>query len=124
MIFGVRGVQIRSKNRPKIDQKMKSSWEGILASIFHGFWSILEAKMAPSWGRKSIKNRSQKGIEKHMRKKGALGPSWAPPGPSWSRLGGVLDASWVNATAGGVRRYEGGDTLPGLIGYVYSYIAM
>ena len=38
-----------SKLGPKIDQKMKSTWEGILASIFHGFWSILEAKLAPSW---------------------------------------------------------------------------
>ena len=54
MIFGVRGVQIETKNRSKIDQKMKSSWEGILASIFHGFWSILEAKLAPCRDRNLI----------------------------------------------------------------------
>ena len=64
MIFGVR----RSKLRAKIDQKMKSSWEGILASIFDGFWWILEAKLAPCWGRKSIK----KGIEKQMAKRTRL----------------------------------------------------
>ena len=42
------GVEVGSKNRSKIGQKMKSRWEGILASIFHGFWAILEAKLAPS----------------------------------------------------------------------------
>ncbi len=52
MILKVLGVEVGTKNRSKIDQKMKSSWEGILASIFHGFWSIWEAKLAPSWGRK------------------------------------------------------------------------
>ena len=49
MILKVLGVQVGTKNLSKIDQKMKSSWEGILASIFHEFWWILEAKLAPSW---------------------------------------------------------------------------
>ena len=66
---------------------MKSSWEGILASIFHGFWSILEAKLAPSWGRKSIKKSIQKGIEKQMPKRRRLEASWRRLGPSWRRLG-------------------------------------
>ena len=45
----VHGFQVGSKNRSKIYQKSLSTWEGLLASIFHGFWSILEAKMEPSW---------------------------------------------------------------------------
>ena len=52
----------------EIDLKMKSTWEGILASIFHEFWSILEAKMAPSWGQKSTKNRSKKASKKRCKK--------------------------------------------------------
>ena len=55
MILKVLGVEVGSKNQSKIDKKMKSRWEGILASIFHGFWLILEAKLAPSWGRISKK---------------------------------------------------------------------
>ena len=35
IIFEVRGVEVGSKNRSKIEQKMKSTWEGILASNFH-----------------------------------------------------------------------------------------
>ena len=68
MILKVLGVEVGTKNRSKIDQKMKSSWEGILASIFHGFWSILEAKLGPSWGRKSIKNRSKKALKNRWQK--------------------------------------------------------
>ena len=36
-IFKVRGVQIGSKNRSKIDQKMESKMDCILASIFERF---------------------------------------------------------------------------------------
>ena len=57
------GVQVGSKNRSKIDQKLRSRWEGILASIFHGFWWILKAKLVPCWGRKSIKIRSKKALK-------------------------------------------------------------
>ena len=70
MILKVLGVEVGTKNRSKIDKKMKSSWEGILASIFHGFWSILEAKLAPSWDRKSIKNRSKKALKNRCQKEG------------------------------------------------------
>ena len=55
MILKVLGIEVGSKNRSKINKKTKSRWEGILASIFHGFCSILEAKLAPSWGRISNK---------------------------------------------------------------------
>ena len=37
MIFEVRGVQVGSKNQSKIDPKMRSTWEGILTSIFDRF---------------------------------------------------------------------------------------
>ena len=37
MIFEVEGVQVGSKNRWKIDPKRRSTWEGILASIFDRF---------------------------------------------------------------------------------------
>ena len=36
---------------------MKSTWEGILASIFHRFWWILGAKLGGKFEPKSIKNR-------------------------------------------------------------------
>ena len=72
MILKVLGVEVGTKNRSKIDQKMKSSWEGILASIFHGFWSILEAKLAPSWDRKSIKNRFKKMLKNLWQKESVL----------------------------------------------------
>ena len=60
MILKDPGVEVGSPNRSKIDQKRNSTWEGILASIFHRFSSILEAKMEPSWEGKSIKNRSKR----------------------------------------------------------------
>ena len=64
MIFGVSGVQVGSKNRAKIDQKMRSTWEGILASIFDGFWWILGGKLGGKIEPRGIKN----GIEKTMKK--------------------------------------------------------
>ena len=64
MILKVRGVQVGSKNRLKIDQKMKSTWEGILASIFDGFWWILGSKLGGKIEPRGIKN----GIEKTMKK--------------------------------------------------------
>ena len=36
---------------------MESRWEGILASIFNGFWWILGAKLGPSWEGKSSQDR-------------------------------------------------------------------
>ena len=61
----VRGVQVGSKNRSKIDQKRSSTWEGILASIFERFWWILGGKLGSKIEPKSI----QKGIEKVMKKR-------------------------------------------------------
>ena len=88
--MGVRGLEVGSKNRSKIDQKMKSRWEGILASIFHGFWSILEAKLAPSWGRKSIKNRSKMASKNRCQKEGDKIGKNRQKSASWRRLGRIL----------------------------------
>ena len=65
MIFEVRGVEKSIKNLSKIDQKMKSTWDGILASIFHRFWWILGAKL----GGKIEPRSMQKGIEKTIEKR-------------------------------------------------------
>ena len=73
-------VQVGSKNRSKIDQKRRSTWEGILASIFDRFWWILGGKLGSKIDQKSI----QEGIEKVMKKRRAtrwilmcfLAPSW------------------------------------------------
>ena len=61
-ILKVRGVQVGSKNRLKIDQKMKSTWEGILESFFNAFWWIFGSKL----GRKMEPRSIQKGIEKRF----------------------------------------------------------
>ena len=53
MILKVLGVQVGTKNRSRIDKTMKSSWEGILASIFS--WILVDfggqvgAKLGPGW---------------------------------------------------------------------------
>ena len=52
------------QNRPKIDQKTESKMDGILASIFLGFWSILGGKL----GGKPEPRSTQKGIEKRCKK--------------------------------------------------------
>ena len=69
-ILKVRGVQVGSKNRLKIDQKMKSTWDGISASIFHRFWWIFGAKLGGKNEPKSINN----GIEKTSKKRRL--PKW------------------------------------------------
>ena len=69
MILKDPGVEVGSKNLPKIDLKSSSTWEGILASILHGFCSTLEAKLALSWHRNSIKNFSEKALKKDAKKK-------------------------------------------------------
>ena len=59
------GGEIESENRPKIAQKTEYKMDGILASIFLGFWSILGAKLGAKIDQSSI----QKGIEKRMQKR-------------------------------------------------------
>ena len=67
MILEVPGVEVGSNNPSKNDQKMKSTWEGILASIFNGFWWILGGKLGGKIEPRGIKN----GIEKTMKKRRA-----------------------------------------------------
>ena len=64
MLLRVQGIEIGSKNRWKIDPKMESRWEGILASIFNGFWWIFGSKL----GRKMEPRSIQEGIEKGKEK--------------------------------------------------------
>ena len=52
----VRGVEAGSKIRTKINQKTRSTWEGIVVSIFGGFWWILGDKL----GGKNRAKRLQK----------------------------------------------------------------
>ena len=42
---GVLEVQASIKNRPKIDQNMRSTWDGVLAPIFSRFSWIWDAKL-------------------------------------------------------------------------------
>ena len=74
----IKRVEVGSKNGPKIDEKMRSTREGILASIFISITAHLGAILAPS------------------------GPIWAHLGPSWCHLGAmfallgpILAASWL-----------------------------
>ena len=66
-IFQVRGVQVGSQNRSQIDQNLKSKIEGVLASSFHRFLSILGPKLGYKIEPRSLKN----GIQKTMKKRRA-----------------------------------------------------
>ena len=56
---------------------MKSTWEGILASIFDRFWRILEGNLEGKIEPRSIKN----GIVRALKKKGVAGrPGLKPTG--------------------------------------------
>ena len=68
------GVEVGSKNRSTIDQKSMLTCEGILASIFHRFWWILEAKLDPSWHPKPNKNGYKKPSKKEAPKKASWNP--------------------------------------------------
>ena len=64
----VRGVQVGSQNRSKIDRNLKSKIERLLASIFRGFWRVWGGKLGGKIEPWSTKNRCQKSIEKMMEK--------------------------------------------------------
>ena len=98
---------------------MESRWEGILASIFNGFWWILAAKLGPSWEGKSSQDRPRqaktgqdkgsegKGEERKRKGREGYGEVWKSvesdllrPGGGWFArpLGGDLprtqDPGW------------------------------
>ena len=53
MIFKVLGVEVEAKNRSKIDEKMKLSWEGFIFSIFMDFSRFWR----PSWPQVGVQDR-------------------------------------------------------------------
>ena len=99
MILGVQWVQVGNKNRSKIDQKRRSTWEGILASIFDRFWQILAGKLGSKIDQKSI----QKGIEKETKFDRCLNSFWDAifsvgaqlTSAAWVRRGCDVGAAWV-----------------------------
>ena len=64
MIFVVLGVEVGIKNRSKIDQKLKPKMNGLLASIFGGFWWVLGAKLGGKIEPRAIKNRLKNASKK------------------------------------------------------------
>ena len=71
----VRKIQVGSKNRPKINQKMESETECILASIFEQVCWILGAELGGKIDQKSIRNRIEKKMQKTRPFGTRLGPS-------------------------------------------------
>ena len=98
MILKDPGVEVGSKNQSKIYQKRRSTWEGILTSIFHRFWWILGAKLGGKIEPRSIKNGTEKLIEK---RRAARWMSWASEGSR--RATGNRDVS-----AGGILGSQAG----------------
>ena len=68
----VQGVQVGIKPLPKIDPKIESKMECILASIFDTFQWIWGSKLGGKMYQKSI----QKGIGKRMQKNGFVRFGW------------------------------------------------
>ena len=86
-ILKILGVEVGSKNRLKINLKMKSTREGILASIFDRFCWILRAKL----GGKIEPRSMQKGIEKTIEKRTAFGKELCyPPTQRGGRVAALL----------------------------------
>ena len=86
------GVEVGSKNRSKVDQIVRSAWEGTLASIFDGFWLMflieLGWKIEP---RSKIKQQSiQKCIEQIIGNKSVLE----------ARGGESVDGAWRGGDLG------------------------
>ena len=85
MIFEVREVEKSIKNLSKIDQKMESKMECLLASIFDRFLINFGRFWEASWDAKSIKNRLKKASKNRCQKKGEYEASWRHLGPSRGR---------------------------------------
>ena len=81
----VQEVQVGSKNRSKIDPKMESTMECILASIFDTFQWILGGKLGSKMDQKSI----QKGIGKRMQKRNDFVRF------GWGGRGPRVDGRWL-----------------------------
>ena len=79
----VQGVQVGNKNRPKIDQKMESKIECILASIFNRSWSIFGAKLGWEIDQKMVPKSAEKKMQKRRDLDGHRGPKKSHLGASW-----------------------------------------
>ena len=106
----IKGVEVGSKNGPKIDEKMRSTREGILASIFISITAHLGAILAPFGpilGHLGSILAPSWHIWRYLpwvflgRILAHLGSIFAHLGPSWSHLGSILvhlfahlDRSW------------------------------
>ena len=53
-------AQVGSKNQSKLDQKIKSTWEGLLNSIFLDFKTFGD----PTWGQVGRENRAKTGQDR------------------------------------------------------------
>ena len=83
MIFVDLGRQVGIENLSKIDINMKSTSEGILASIFLnvcGFWEA-------TWRRNSFQNRCKNASKKRCKFRCVLDVSWVGPGGVRQRAG-------------------------------------
>ena len=95
MIWRVQGVEVGCRNQSKIDEKLRSRWEGLLASIFNGFGWILGAKLGPSWegkssqdGPRQAKTGQDKGSEGKGRERKRKGRDWK--GKVWKSEAGEI----------------------------------
>ena len=86
-------VEVEVKNRSKINQKIDSKMECILASIFNRFWSILDAKLGEEIDPKSIKKAIEKTTPKTTRTRWPKNANKAPrrfsTPPMWSSGEGI-----------------------------------
>ena len=96
MIFVVLGVEVGIKNRSKIDQNLKPKMNGLLASIFGGFWWVLGGKLASKIEPRSNKNRFKIRSKKRVR-----------PDREKTAPGRFLEGGFLSAPAHGSRRGEG-----------------
>ena len=88
--FEVLGVQVGSKKRFKIDQKMKPTWDGILSESWHRFVHEMidfGRQVGGKIGRKSGAIKARNNIENlngtRMRLGSVLEASWTHLGQSW-----------------------------------------
>ena len=112
--FEIRGVEVGSKNRPKIDVKNDAETERLENSILIDFSSIWE----PSWPSKTEPRRSKIDVEMASKFDQFLKASWnaifspkrrlAGPWMVWdARLGGMRRV--LGEDNGGVRRHPLGE---------------
>ena len=86
IILKVPGVEVEAKNRSKMNQKLKFSWEGLIFSIFMDFGPFLR----PSWRHVGVQVDPKSMRKRHWKKGAKKEASWKRLGASWN----VLEPSW------------------------------